>query len=39
MDGTLEGEGKSEQRRREEEEWALFTEANPRGMGNTMNRG
>ncbi|PVF99066.1 hypothetical protein CPB86DRAFT_849626 [Serendipita vermifera] len=39
MDGTVEGEEKSEQRRREEEEWALFTEANPKGMGNTMNRG
>ena len=39
MDGTLDGEEKSEQKRREEEEWALYTEANPKGIGNTMNRG
>lgn len=39
MDGTLEGEEKSEQKRKEEEEWALYTEANPKGMGNTLNRG
>lgn len=39
MDGTVAGEKKSEQKRREEEEWALFTEVNPKGWGNTMNRG
>jgi immunoglobulin-binding protein 1 len=39
MDGTLGGEEKSEQKRKEEEEWALYTEAHPKGMGNTMNRG
>jgi len=39
MDGTLVAEEKSEQQRREEEEWALFKEANPKGWGNTMNRG
>lgn len=39
MDGTVEGEAKSEQKRKEEEEWALFTEKNPKGWGNTMNRG
>jgi immunoglobulin-binding protein 1 len=39
LDGTLEGEEKSEQKRKEEEEWALYTEANPKGMGNTLNRG
>jgi hypothetical protein len=39
MDGTLGGEEKSEQKRKEEEEWAMYTEANPKGMGNTMNRG
>ena len=39
MDGTLGGEQKSEQKRKEEEEWALYTETHPKGMGNTMNRG
>ncbi|KAF8201491.1 TAP42-like protein [Pholiota molesta] len=39
MDGTVEGEIKSEFKRQKEENWALFTEANPRGAGNTMNRG
>lgn len=39
MDGTVEGEEKSEQKRVEDEKWAQFTDANPRGAGNTMNRG
>lgn len=39
MDGTLEGEEKAEQKRAEDEKWAQFTDANPRGAGNTMNRG
>ncbi|KAF9483789.1 serine/threonine protein phosphatase PP2A-associated protein [Pholiota conissans] len=39
MDGTAEGEIKTELKRQKEENWALYTEANPRGAGNTMNRG
>ncbi|KAF8964013.1 serine/threonine protein phosphatase PP2A-associated protein [Flammula alnicola] len=39
MDGTVEGEMKEETKRQKEENWALYTEANPRGAGNTMNRG
>ncbi|KAJ1309442.1 hypothetical protein OPQ81_006218 [Rhizoctonia solani] len=39
QDGTRFGEEKSEERRRKDEEWAIFTDANPRGAGNTMNRG
>ncbi|PAV23868.1 serine threonine phosphatase pp2a-associated [Pyrrhoderma noxium] len=39
MDGTLEGEEKAEKKRAEDEKWAQFTDANPRGAGNTMNRG
>ncbi|PPQ63051.1 hypothetical protein CVT24_005906 [Panaeolus cyanescens] len=39
MDGTVEGELKSEQKRQQDEKWAQFTDANPRGAGNTMNRG
>lgn len=39
MDGTVEGEEKAERKRLEDEEWARFTDANPRGAGNTMNRG
>ncbi|CAE6512141.1 unnamed protein product [Rhizoctonia solani] len=39
QDGTRFGEEKSEEKRRKDEEWAAFTDANPRGAGNTMNRG
>lgn len=39
MEGTLEGEEKAEEKREEDERWARFTDANPRGAGNTMNRG
>jgi len=39
QDGTAFGDAKSEERRRKDEEWARFTDANPRGAGNTMNRG
>ncbi|KAI0306302.1 TAP42-like protein [Multifurca ochricompacta] len=39
QDGTGFGEAKSEEKRRKDEEWASFTDANPRGAGNTMNRG
>ncbi|KDQ17901.1 hypothetical protein BOTBODRAFT_29205 [Botryobasidium botryosum FD-172 SS1] len=39
QDGTREGDEKSEEKRREEERWSVFTEKNPKGAGNTMNRG
>ncbi|GLB34717.1 putative serine threonine protein phosphatase PP2A-associated protein [Lyophyllum shimeji] len=39
MDGTLEGERKAEEKRQKDENWARFTDENPRGAGNTMNRG
>ncbi|KAF9013998.1 TAP42-like protein [Cyathus striatus] len=39
MDGTLEGEEMEEQKRQKTEKWALYTDENPRGAGNTMNRG
>ncbi|KAH6918341.1 serine/threonine protein phosphatase PP2A-associated protein [Coprinopsis sp. MPI-PUGE-AT-0042] len=39
MDGTAEGESKAEEKRQQDEKWAQFTDANPRGAGNTMNRG
>ncbi|KAJ3879286.1 serine/threonine protein phosphatase PP2A-associated protein [Lentinula edodes] len=39
MDGTLEGEDKAEVKRIKDENWARFTDENPRGAGNTMNRG
>ena len=39
MDGTLEGEFKEEMKRQKDESWARFTDENPRGAGNTMNRG
>jgi len=39
MDGTRESEEKAEELRQKQEKWAQFTEANPRGSGNTMNRG
>jgi len=39
QDGTMEAEEKAEQKRLKEENWAQYTEANPRGAGNTMNRG
>ncbi len=35
----MEAEEKAEQKRLKEENWAQYTEANPRGAGNTMNRG
>ncbi|KAF8350541.1 TAP42-like protein [Amanita rubescens] len=38
MDGTRESE-EVEELRQKQEKWAQFTEANPRGAGNTMNRG
>ncbi|KAJ3753103.1 serine/threonine protein phosphatase PP2A-associated protein [Lentinula raphanica] len=39
MDGTIEGEEKAEAKRIKDENWARFTDENPRGAGNTMNRG
>lgn len=39
MDGTLEGELKEEMKRQKDENWARYTDENPRGAGNTMNRG
>ncbi|KAJ3550974.1 hypothetical protein NMY22_g96 [Coprinellus aureogranulatus] len=39
MDGTADAEEKEEQKRQKDEKWARFTDANPRGAGNTMNRG
>ena len=39
MDGTAEGELKAEEKRKKDESWANYTDENPRGAGNTMNRG
>jgi len=39
MDGTFEGELKEEMKRQKDEKWARYTDENPRGAGNTMNRG
>jgi immunoglobulin-binding protein 1 len=38
-DGTREGGESAEEKRQEDEKWARFTDENPRGSGNTMNRG
>ncbi|KAF9526959.1 serine/threonine protein phosphatase PP2A-associated protein [Crepidotus variabilis] len=39
MDGTIGGEDQAEHKRQKDESWARYTEENPRGAGNTMNRG
>lgn len=39
MDGTAFGEEKEEAKRQKDESWARYTDANPKGAGNTMNRG
>jgi len=39
MDGSILGELKSEEKRRKDEEWAMYTDNNPKGTGNTLNRG
>ncbi|KAF8911999.1 serine/threonine protein phosphatase PP2A-associated protein [Gymnopilus junonius] len=39
MDGTVEGAIKAEEKRQKDEKWARYTDENPRGAGNTMNRG
>lgn len=39
QDGTAFGEDKEEEKRQKDESWAQYTDANPKGAGNTMNRG
>ncbi|KAJ7723963.1 TAP42-like protein [Mycena maculata] len=39
MDGTEDGAEKGELKRLKDENWAQFTDENPKGAGNTMNRG
>ncbi|KIJ69118.1 hypothetical protein HYDPIDRAFT_23975 [Hydnomerulius pinastri MD-312] len=39
MDGTAFSETKAEEKRQKDEQWAQYKDANPRGAGNTMNRG
>ncbi|KAL4067754.1 TAP42-like protein [Scleroderma yunnanense] len=39
MDRTVFGEGKSEEKRLRDEQWAQFKDDNPKGAGNMMNRG
>jgi len=39
MDGTAEGARKADEKRQKDENWAIYTDENPRGAGNTMNRG
>lgn len=39
MDGTVQGELKVDEKRQKDEKWARYTDENPRGAGNKMNRG
>ncbi|KAI0703569.1 TAP42-like protein [Cytidiella melzeri] len=39
MDGTAFGEDRAEAKRQKDESWAQYTDMNPKGAGNTMNRG
>ncbi|KAG9038492.1 hypothetical protein FRB95_001349 [Tulasnella sp. JGI-2019a] len=39
QDGTRFADEKGEEKRVKDEKWAQFTDANPKGSGNTMNRG
>lgn len=39
QDGTVFGEDKAEQKRLKDENWARYTDVNPKGAGNKMNRG
>jgi len=39
MDGAEEGERRAEEKRQKDESWARWTDDNPKGVGNTMNRG
>ncbi|GFZ49122.1 hypothetical protein JCM24511_06872 [Saitozyma sp. JCM 24511] len=38
-DGTMAAEAADEKQRRKQEDWAVYTEANQKGAGNTLNRG
>lgn len=39
MDGSADAERREEEKRLKDENWAQYTDENPRGAGNTMNRG
>ncbi|KAJ7481234.1 TAP42-like protein [Mycena galericulata] len=39
LDGSKDGAEKEEMKRLKDENWAQFTDENPKGAGNTMNRG
>jgi hypothetical protein len=39
MEGSTEGDEKTEEKRLKDERWAKYMDENPRGAGNTMNRG
>ena len=39
MDGTIDGAASSERKRLKDENWSIYTDENPKGAGNTMNRG
>ncbi|KZT55027.1 hypothetical protein CALCODRAFT_472627 [Calocera cornea HHB12733] len=39
MDGTAFAEEREEEQRRKDEDWAVWTEANPKGAGNRRNKG
>ena len=39
QDGAKFGEDKAEEKRLKDENWARYTDVNPKGLGNTMNRG
>ncbi|KAF9027493.1 TAP42-like protein, partial [Hymenopellis radicata] len=38
MDGTVQSDEKAEEKRLKDENWARYTDENPKGAGNTMNR-
>jgi immunoglobulin-binding protein 1 len=39
QDGTAFGDEKEDEQREKNEKWARYTDANPKGAGNTINRG
>jgi hypothetical protein len=39
IEGTMVGDEKAEEKRMKDERWARYTDDNPKGAGNTMNRG
>lgn len=39
MDGTAFAAEREEAKRQKDESWARYTDSNPKGAGNTMNRG